>query len=212
MTFHYTYRITNKVTSKHYYGMRSCKIEPQNDIGVIYFSSSYDKEFMKDQKENPQNYKYKVIKVHDTREKATEQEIKLHEKLDVARNESFYNRSKQTKVGFNVMGNKEAKKKQSLAAKGLRNANYGQGHKQSGAKNGRAIKIEIYNDKDELMFTCLGDFKKVCEVNDLPFTPLRTSYLNQTKVVYRECVKSLMRNNGNGHFIKYEGWYALKIK
>lgn len=55
---HYVYRITNIKLNKHYYGTRTSKNKtPEEDIGYIYFSSSSDKEFLKDQKDNPLNYK-----------------------------------------------------------------------------------------------------------------------------------------------------------
>jgi len=98
---HYTYRITNIIFKLHYYGTRSTELSPAKDIGIYYFSSSSDKEFIQDQKDNPSHYKYKVIKVFSSREKALELEIKLHNKFDVGINESFYNRSKQTSIGFN---------------------------------------------------------------------------------------------------------------
>ena len=65
MKKHYVYRITNKIENKHYYGCRTTKLEPKDDLGSKYFSSSRDKEFIKDQKENPYNYKYKIIKINE---------------------------------------------------------------------------------------------------------------------------------------------------
>lgn len=100
MEYHYTYRITNKVLNKHYYGVRTSKIEPSKDIGHIYFSSSRDKAFKLDQKENPQDYKYKVIRNFDSRKEAMELEVLLHNKFNVGINENFYNKSKQTSTGF----------------------------------------------------------------------------------------------------------------
>ena len=58
---YYTYRITNIIEGKHYYGVRSTNTIPKDDLGIKYFSSSTNKEFIKDQKTNPQNYKYKII-------------------------------------------------------------------------------------------------------------------------------------------------------
>ena len=90
MFHHYVYRITNIHYRKHYYGVRTAvNCSPKNDIGFLYFSSSTDEEFMQDQKENPQNYKYKVVRILSTREKAVELEIKLHNKFDVRVNEKF---------------------------------------------------------------------------------------------------------------------------
>ena len=85
----------------YYYGIRTSKISPELDLGIKYFSSSYDKEFIQDQKDNPQNYKYKVIKIYKTRKEALQLEVKLHHKFDVGINENFYNLAKQTSVGFN---------------------------------------------------------------------------------------------------------------
>ena len=47
----YVYEIKNKLNGKRYIGSRKCKVEPQNDLGIKYFSSSHNKEFMKEQKE-----------------------------------------------------------------------------------------------------------------------------------------------------------------
>lgn len=33
--FYYVYRITNKILNKHYYGSRSCKTHPKEDLGVL---------------------------------------------------------------------------------------------------------------------------------------------------------------------------------
>jgi len=106
--YHYTYRITNTRLNKHYYGARTTpknkEVLPIDDLGIIYFSSSKDKDFIKDQKENPSDYKYKVIHIFKTRKEAIELEIKLHNKFNVGINESFYNRAKQTSLGFDVTG------------------------------------------------------------------------------------------------------------
>lgn len=101
---HYVYRITNKRLKKHYYGVRSCSCLPIEDLGVYYFSSSTDEEFMKDQKEHPEDYKYKIIKEFDNRKDAEYLEKYLHEKFNVAANEHFYNRCKSTLMGFSVEG------------------------------------------------------------------------------------------------------------
>ncbi len=63
MKYHYTYRITNIKEGMHYYGVHSCNCLPKEEIGVTYFSSSNNREFKLDQKQNPSDYKYKVIKI-----------------------------------------------------------------------------------------------------------------------------------------------------
>ena len=105
--YHYVYRITNitKVALRiYYYGVHSSNLRPENDIGVKYFSSSTNKEFIKDQKENPQNYSYKIIKAFKTREDATELEVKLHKKFNVKLHQKFYNKANQTSTGFDRTG------------------------------------------------------------------------------------------------------------
>lgn len=102
--YHYTYRITNIVEHKHYYGVRSSKLHPSQDLGIKYFSSSSNKEFISEQVSNPENFKYKIIKIFETREEAIALEIKLHAKFNVGVNESFYNKAKQTSVGFDTTG------------------------------------------------------------------------------------------------------------
>jgi hypothetical protein len=117
---YYIYRITNKVENKHYYGFRKTKSKPIEDLGIHYFSSSRDKEFISDQKQNPQHYRYKIIKTYKTRDDALRHEILLHEKFDVAANHSFYNIAKQTSIGFSTAGStisEEHKRKISEAGK-----------------------------------------------------------------------------------------------
>lgn len=103
--YNYLYRITNVVENKHYYGIRTSKnILPQDDLGKKYFSSSLDKTFINDQKEHPENYKYKIVAITETREQATKLEIFLHTKFEVSKNPKFYNRAIQTSTGFNPLG------------------------------------------------------------------------------------------------------------
>lgn len=101
---HYVYRITNIILEKHYYGVRSSECMPSDDIGVKYFNSSKDKEFINDQRKNPSNYRYKIIRVYSSRDLAVKLEIRLHNKFNVGVNESFYNRAKQTSVGWDTTG------------------------------------------------------------------------------------------------------------
>lgn len=121
--FHYVYRITNITLKKYYYGSRTSRgIMPCDDLGVVYFSSSHDKEFIADQKKNPHFYKYKVIKLFDTKAAALTYESTLHKKFNVDRNEKFYNLSKQTSSGFffdstGIRPSEETRKKLSDAQK-----------------------------------------------------------------------------------------------
>lgn len=103
--YHYVYRITNLITGMHYYGSRSSKSVPKEDLGKKYFSSSKNAEFIKDQKEHPSNYKYKLIKIFETcREDANNLESKLHIKFDVRKHPKFINLSNQLPNGFSTHG------------------------------------------------------------------------------------------------------------
>ncbi len=102
--YHYTYGITHKFLAKKYIGTRSCQCLPKEDIGVKYFSSSQDKEFIEEQKLYPDRFLYEVIEIFNTREEASALEIELHSRYDVGLNIDFYNRSKQTSDKFDVTG------------------------------------------------------------------------------------------------------------
>lgn len=104
---HYMYRITNIILKKYYYGVRSCYIEPKKDLGHKYFSSSTDKLFIQDQKRNPKNYEYKIIRCFKTRKSAELFETKLHTKFQVQIHEAFYNKAINTNMGFSVVGTKQ---------------------------------------------------------------------------------------------------------
>lgn len=104
IVYHYVYRITNLVLKKHYYGCRSCKVTPKNDLGQVYFSSSKDKDFIAHQKQRRYDFRYKVIHIFDNRKDAIRFEIKLHNKFNVSCNANFYNRAKQTSTKFDTTG------------------------------------------------------------------------------------------------------------
>lgn len=104
MKWHYVYRITNRTMKKHYYGSRSSKVEPRLDLGIHYFSSSQDKSFIQQQKENPNMFKYKVLKTFKSRDNALLYECKLHKKFSVGSNPHFYNKVAQTSKGFSTYG------------------------------------------------------------------------------------------------------------
>ncbi len=106
MKYHYTYRITNIKERMYYYGVHSCDCLPKEDIGIKYWSTSKRDGFIVHQKQNPEQYKYKVIKIFGTRVEAVEHEIFLHSKFDVKLHEKFYNDSNQTSTGFDTTGRK----------------------------------------------------------------------------------------------------------
>lgn len=102
MKLYYVYRITNRLLGKHYYGCRSIpsNVLPVNDLGVKYFSSSRDREFIKDQKQNREAYKYIILYVTYDKRKALNLEVRLHKRFNVGSNPLFYNNAMQTSTGF----------------------------------------------------------------------------------------------------------------
>jgi hypothetical protein len=118
------YRITNTKIKKHYYGARTTKNMPSLDIGIFYFSSSRDKNFIKEQQENPSIFKYKVVKILKSRKDAILFEIFLHNKFNVGANPRFYNNAKQSSVGFDTIGVSTASYNHSTNKTGGLSSNY----------------------------------------------------------------------------------------
>lgn len=79
-----------------------------------------------------------------------------------------------------------------------------------GAKNGRAKKIGIYDCLDNLIFLCKGNFEKTCLENNLPYMPLKRSYLKGGVPIYqsKKAKTDAIKNNT----LKYINWYAKEIK
>ena len=102
--FHYTYQITEISTQMKYIGCRSSERNPEDDLGLYYFSSIRDKSFVEKQKDNPEDYLYDILGVFENREDAIEHEISLHKIYDVSNNKMFYNVSKQTSTGWDNSG------------------------------------------------------------------------------------------------------------
>lgn len=67
-----------------------------------------------------------------------------------------------------------------------------------GNKNPAAIKINIYNNDDELMYECHGNFDEICRENNLPGVTLRKVYGKRIHTGQRKT--------------EFTGWYAIKIK
>ncbi len=120
--YHYAYRITNIVSKYHYSGSRSCSILPVDDIGYHYFSSSTNKFWIQDQKDNPQDYKYKIVYTSTIgRTYANKFEEKYHNRIDVMHHKQFINRTNANVNGFTTLGmkhSKETKRKISVASLG----------------------------------------------------------------------------------------------
>ena len=132
---YYVYRITcihPTSHQKYYYGYRSCDCDPKDDI---YLSSSkYVKNSIK--LYGIQFFKKKIIKIFKNRIDALGFEIFLHEKFDVDVNPLFFNKSKQSKFGFNCTGS---------ILKGL---SYEQIHGKEKAHELKQIRADTFKKKD----------------------------------------------------------------
>jgi hypothetical protein len=102
----FVYRITDIKNKKYYYGSKIAKNSNFNQMGKTYFSSSKNKEFIIDQKDNPENFKYKLVKYFKTAEDTIKYESKLHFKFNVKSNNKFYNMSNQTTDGVKFFNGK----------------------------------------------------------------------------------------------------------
>lgn len=100
--YHYTYQITEISTNKKYIGVRSSFNKPEKDLGINYFSSSSNKDFIKRQKENKNNYHYKILNVFKSRKDAQLNEIELHKQYNVDENQEFYNIVKSSHIGLDT--------------------------------------------------------------------------------------------------------------
>ena len=102
MKFHYTYKLiaVNPIDERvEYIGVRSCSGLPADD--AAYMSSS--REIRALIKSGVQFVK-EIIAVHENRKKAVAHEVELHADFDVARSPRFFNKAKQTAVGFDTQG------------------------------------------------------------------------------------------------------------
>lgn len=95
--YHYVYEITNIISGRKYIGCRSCAVDPVEDIG--YMGSS---KYLKEDIDNIGLDKFtkEILSTFGSRSEAIAEEIRLHNHFDVAVNELYYNRSKQTSTKF----------------------------------------------------------------------------------------------------------------
>jgi len=94
-SFHYVYEIIDLNNYKKYIGSRTSKVDPENDLGILYFSSSKDIEFKKRQKNNPNDFLYNILGIFNTRKEAIVFESSLHNIFKVSSNPQFYNLANQ---------------------------------------------------------------------------------------------------------------------
>ena len=72
-----------------YIGVRSSNILPELDLGVHYFSSSANKQFINRQKQFPMYYTYEIINSYETRDETIYCEYILHRLYNVKDNNTI---------------------------------------------------------------------------------------------------------------------------
>jgi hypothetical protein len=126
---YYVYLIIDTLTGKMYIGSRKTTIPPEEDLGIKYFSSSTDKDFIQLQKKYPNRFVYTILKTFKSHKDAIKYEAKLHKKHDVADNPMFYNKARQTEDFYvpsrEVYERNKKKFKESLHQKGEKNSMFG---------------------------------------------------------------------------------------
>jgi len=192
---HYVYRITNIVTDYHYPGCRSAEI-PEEDIGIKYFSSSTNKLFIQDQKNNPDDYKYKIVYTGDNRKDAISFEVKYHKRLDVKNHPKFLNKANQTSSGFDTKGSIQTLKSNQKRSTSCTNT-----------KISRAKTYYVYDKYDSLMFSVKGNFQKICNDFDMPYYALWGSRTSE-RPIYTSKYSNFQ---GKPEWKNYQGWYLSSI-
>ena len=77
-----------------------------------------------------------------------------------------------------------------------------------GKSNNAAIRINIYDNNNNLRYECHGDFSEVCVANNLPSSALATTYKNNTIIYYGKYAINKAIKLGHN---KFKGRYARKI-
>lgn len=68
--------------------------------------------------------------------------------------------------------------------------------------------IQIFNNKNILIYDIKSHFRNFCEENNLPVEVFMKSYRNNGIPLYLNCYEKCIKNKEN---LKYKGWYAIKI-
>jgi group I intron endonuclease len=79
----------------------------------------------------------------------------------------------------------------------------------SGKGNSKAKHISIYNSDDAIMFECEGNFKVICDDNNLPHNSLRNSHVNNGERIFQ--TKRGLSTAKRRHWELYVGWYAKEM-
>ena len=121
------------------------------------------------------------------------------EKLRIKNTGRVFTKEHNKKISESKKGTKlsdKHKQRLSFLNKGQKNKMYGQGHKVSGSKNGRAV-IYIVHTFDNIKYLCIGTFKKLC----------KEVLSNYKPMPHRKYLKKVLEKNTT-----IDGWYFKKLK
>jgi hypothetical protein len=102
MEYHYTYELRCNETGQLYIGKRSCKVLPELDK---YWSSSRTVKSMISQ---GYTFDKKILNLFSSAKEALQDEIRLHALFNVAQDDKYLNKVKQTTTGFDFTGCKQS--------------------------------------------------------------------------------------------------------
>lgn len=202
---HYTYLIQHKTKNLRYIGVRSCKCLPSEDTS--YWSSSVHLP-----KDVQSTHSKIILAIHPTRKAALKHEILLHKLNEVNTNSCYYNKAKQTSVGFDTTGitltfteehkqkisatlkgkpkTTEHRKNCSIAQKRLVNSE-GYINPRKGVKLSEETKKKVSNTK-KLLGTDKG-------INNNRFKPWFITYPTYTKLFYNVTKEEQSLSDGFKH-------------
>ena len=72
--------------------------------------------------------------------------------------------------------------------------------------NSSAIKVQIFDNFDNLKYETFSNFRKLCKEKDLPSIALEHSYQNNGRPIYTSPYSRTKQK-----WKKYKNWYAIKI-
>lgn len=237
--YHYVYKITNnkpRDERKYYIGVRSATCIPEKDI-KYWSSSKYLKAEIN--KVGVENFSKEILSVWECRELANIEEIRLHRKLNVGVNKQYYNKAAATRDGFFVFDQVTVidvrnNKVKTIPKDEFNNSNFYKGvtkgqitvldtrdgciknvskedYKISDYyKNQNSKRYNIFNKLGQLMFECFGNFKQICQENNLPENALRRSS-RENKKVYQNAKASQITKLKKDGLYDFEGWYAIRL-
>lgn len=120
--YHYTYKLTiNNATDsrKYYIGVRSSNKHPIDDITYLGSCKTLLEWFKCNGTDNVEK---EILAIYDNRKDAIQHEIELHDYFNIAKNALFWNKAKQTSIGFDTTGtqlSEEVKHQKSIFFKNL---------------------------------------------------------------------------------------------